>query len=368
MSHDRFSDQDYERLARYFAGEGSPVERSEFERWVAASPGRQVQVDAMSAGWMAARSPQTWNVDSAWREFAGRLENATLTGDDSSTVVSISSRRQWWQDSARVMKLAAGVVLIVGAAITWPLVRPGMTGANSAVASSAAPVSTIAGERRTINLPDGSRVVLGVSSSLVPRAGYGDGSRQVDLVGEALFVVTHDAKRPFRVHIGNTIVEDLGTEFTVRAYGADSSVRVAVSSGSVTVRRGMSGAPAAVLAPRDVAFVEDTGEVRVSRGVDVSTYSAWTEGRLIFSDTPLAQVAQELERWYGVQVRITDKALLERHVTATFEAESLNEILRVIGLMLDARYLRTGNVIEFTGSGAAIGAPRPAATRTEAGV
>lgn len=368
MGNDQFSDQDYERFARYLAGEGSVVERSEFEQWVTMHPARQAELDALGARWTAARSSLTWHVDGAWRGFAERLESSTLAGVGPSTIVSIGDKPQWWRDSARLMQLAAAVVLIVGGAIAWPLFRPGTTGGNTAIVATVTAVSTLAGEQRTVDLPDGSRVVLGVSSSLAPRAGYGDGAREVDLEGEAFFVVTHDEKRPFRVHVGNTIVEDLGTEFAVRAYRAESSVRVAVSSGSVAIRRGMSGAPAAVLSPRDVAFVGDTGKVRVARGVDVSTYTAWTEGRLIFNDTPLSQVAQELERWYGVEVRITDKALLERHVTATFESESLNEILRVIGLMLDARYVRTGNLIEFKGSGAASGAPGPAAARGELGV
>jgi ferric-dicitrate binding protein FerR (iron transport regulator) len=106
-----------------------------------------------------------------------------------------------------------------------------------------------------------------------------------------------------------------------------------------------------------------TGEVRLTRGVDVSTYTAWTGGRLVFNDTPLAQVAEELERWYGVEVRVTDSTLLSRHLTTAFESESLDEVLRVIGMSLDVRYVRKGNVIEFTGSGAATGVLKRPATR-----
>jgi transmembrane sensor len=169
------------------------------------------------------------------------------------------------------------------------------------------------------------------------------------------------------VHVGSTVIEDLGTEFTVRAYQRTNSVRVAVESGSVAVRRGTTPTPFVVLSPRDVAFLDDTGEVRLTRGVDVSTYTAWTGGRLVFNDTPLAQVTEELERWYGVEVRVTDSTLLSRHLTTAFESESLNEVLRVIGMSLDVRYVRKGDVIEFTGSGAGTGVLKRSATRVETG-
>jgi transmembrane sensor len=179
--------------------------------------------------------------------------------------------------------------------------------------------------------------------------------------------VTHDTLRPFRVHAGSTVIEDLGTEFAVRAYEPARSVRVAVASGSVAVRRGTNPTPSVVLSPRDVAIVGDTGEVRLTRGADLSQYTAWTGGRLVFDDTPLAQVAEELERWYGVEVRVTDTALLSRHLTTAFDSETLDEVLRVIGMSLDVRYVRKGNVVEFTGSGASTGLLKRSGARVETG-
>jgi transmembrane sensor len=116
----------------------------------------------------------------------------------------------------------------------------------------------------------------------------------------------------------------------------------------VALRRGMTADTAVVLSPRDVATVAATGEVAVQRGVNVDPFTAFASGRLIFADAPLSDVAEELSRWYGVQVRIVDSALLERHLTSTFEGESLDEVLRIIGMTLDVRYTRNGSAVEFS--------------------
>ena len=68
-----------------------------------------------------------------------------------------------------------------------------------------------------------------------------------------------------------------------------------------------------------------------------------------------------------MEVRVTDSALLSRHLTTAFESETLDEVLRVIGMALDVRYVRRGGVVEFTGSGASTGLTKPPAARLETG-
>ncbi len=371
MNDDRLGDDDYERIARYLAGELSPVELAETERWLSEDQDRRSAVASMRAGWEAARSPRTWDVDQGWSRLSARLAESveTVPARGARDVVPLASRRPWWRSGTRLMQVAAAAVLIAGTAVLWPTLRSRLDGGPGPVVATngVVRVATQAGERRTFDLPDGSRVILGFSSSIVSREGFGGSAREVDLDGEAYFTVTHDAARPFRVHVGSTVIEDLGTEFAVRAYESAGSVRVAVAVGSVSLRRGTSPTPSVVLSPRDVAVLDDTGEVRLTRGVDLSTYTAWTGGRLVFDDTPLAQVAEELERWYGVEVWVTDSALLSRHLTTAFDSETLDEVLRVIGMSLDVRYVRKGNVVEFTGSGASTGLLKRPATRLETG-
>jgi ferric-dicitrate binding protein FerR (iron transport regulator) len=196
-----------------------------------------------------------------------------------------------------------------------------------------------------MDLPDGSKVLVGPASSVRVRDGYGQGAREVDLIGEAMFTVTHDEKHPFRVFTAGALVEDLGTEFTVRAF-ENEPVRVAVSEGSVSVRRPSAQPGQAVtLQPRDVVVLADTGDLVVTRGVDVEVYRAWTRGMLVFRNTTLRDAIVELERWYDVDFRIADDAMLSRRITVDFDNQPVDEMLKVLGTMFDAQFERRGRVV-----------------------
>jgi transmembrane sensor len=375
MSSTPLSDDDFDRLARLVAGEGDVHERAETERWVALDPERRAALEAMRLGWRTPLPETRANVDAAWGVLSSRIhgaahgpsshaaDGAAPRADSTGPLIRSTTpptvrahreravaraQRRWWQDGARLLQVAAAAVVLIGGALILPRMRTAGDVTGTAELAAASSVSTAAGERRTLRLPDGSTVTLGVSSTLRARAGYGDGPREVELEGEAFFTVTHDEAHPFRVFVNGTVVEDLGTEFAVRSYGSAAPIRVAVASGSVAVRRGTTADTAVVLSPSDVATVAETGEVAVRRGVNVAPFTAFASGRLIFADAPLADVAEELTRWYGVEVRVAGAALLDRHLTSTFEGESLDEVLRIIGMTLDVRYTRNGNMVEFS--------------------
>ncbi|MCC6930236.1 MAG: FecR domain-containing protein [Gemmatimonadaceae bacterium] len=369
MHPDQLSDGDYERLARLLAGEGSDAERLATEQWAAGDSSRAAALEAMRIAWKAPLPEPVWDVDGAWSKLSSRVAGAgsaarTAPGAaprndfKGAPVVSIAARRRWWLETGVILRVAAAAVILIAGATLLPRLRSSSDNRTQVAIGEPASFATATGQRRSVKLPDGSVVSLGVSSTLRAREGFGKGAREIELTGEALFTVVHDQARPFRVFVGKTVIEDLGTEFAVRGYGESESVRVAVASGSVAVRHGASADTAIVLEPRDMATIAGAGSIDVQRGIDVSPFTAFSSGRLIFTDTPLADVARDLERWYGVQVRVTDAAIADKHLTVTFERETLDEVLRIIGMSLDVRYTRTGAQVQFLGSGYSSSAPR----------
>jgi transmembrane sensor len=356
MTHEQLPDDDFDRLARHLAGESSPSERVETEQWIAADPARRAATEELAEAWRVAGGAHRVDVEMGWQRLSGRLASTP----ESAKLLQFRQRRSWWRDNARLVPLAAAALLVAGAAILWPVTRRSAH-RSAADTGEMLTFNTATGQRRNVDLSDGTHVSLGVASELRVLAGYGKGAREVALTGEATFTVTHDRARPFRVHAGRAVIEDLGTEFAIRSYGSDAVVRVAVVSGSVSVRRGSSQTVGATLARADVAVVADTGEVSVARGQDVGPYLAFARGRLVFDRTPLTEVAAELQRWYGVDVRLRDASLGALHYTNTggFENESLDEVLRVIAASLNLRYEQRGRLVEFTGTGGATGAMVP---------
>ena len=352
---------DWDRLARYLTGEATPRERAEVERWVAEDPGAQARLESIAQRWAAAVHPMTPDLDAAWARLSARIasegtpdapEETTAAPPMGPDIIPLPVGR--WRRAARALPIAAVIVLAAGLTLVWRAQhrRAGDSlGASSAVA--AGETRTGIGERRTLDLADGSEIVLGAASVLRIGEGYGRPDRQVYLTGQAVFRVRHDATRPFSVRAGGTVSRDLGTEFEIRAYPGDSTVRVAVVTGTVAVLGDSArGGTETTLQPRDVIRLNPSGTPEVLHDQNVDRLLAWTTGRIGFDNAPLAEVAGELEHWFDIECHLADPGLSRLHLTNTgLPTDSLDEALQIIQLSLRSlgvRVERRGRVVTFS--------------------
>jgi transmembrane sensor len=172
---------------------------------------------------------------------------------------------------------------------------------------------------------------------------YGTTTRAVELHGDAFFDVRHDAAKPFAVRVANALVEDVGTTFTVESDPGDTTA-VAVLTGSVRLRpAGSSPTAGTLLEAGDRGALAANGDVHAYPRTAGADDAAWTAGRLVFHDASLARVAGEIRRWYGIELRVTDSSLLNRHVHTTLNGESADQMLKILGLMLGAHIERQGD-------------------------
>jgi transmembrane sensor len=227
--------------------------------------------------------------------------------------------------------------------------------------------ATARSQRSELMLDDGTRVWLNVDSRLRALAGYGVHARDVVLEGEAFFQVQHDSTRPFRVHARHAVMQDLGTEFGVRAYADDDASVVVVSSGSVSLRADeampATARDAIALRPGQMGWMGADGRLSVTSGVDVAAMIGWRSGRLTFSAEPLRQVVREMERAYDLDIRIEDSSLANVPVTASFVNSRADQALAIVAGTLDVTCVREGQVVHLGGAVRSTGAPCGAAAR-----
>ena len=334
---------EWDRLARYVSGESGATERADIERWAASTEANRALLQSLERRWAAAADRTAWNVDAAWSRMSPRLRDLEVQPG----AIDIGSRtpdRSSWFRATRLVPFAAAAVLLIAVAVQMTS-DGGVSSTTLTVTSTE--VRTGVGEQRTIDLTDGTQVVLGAASTLRLGDDFGGATREVFLDGQAFLRVRHDSTRPFVVNAGGTRATDLGTAFEVRAY-PNEPVRVAVTEGVVEVRRDSGRADSTVLQPGDVAEVSTTGETVVKRQQNVDRLLGWTRGELVFDDTPLSDVARELERWFDVQVRIEDPELRSKRWNVPLRiGESLDTILELIGTTLSIRAERSGNVVTF---------------------
>lgn len=329
---------DWEALARYLAGE-SPVEEQEaVQRWLASHSGDAAMLaaldDALAGLTLGPDAEKGIDVDAALARVKARRDDGLRVVPGNVRRGAPAPRRFGWMPLA-----AAAAVVLAAGALFWRGQSKPDTPTPTTIAART--LTTPVGGRDSLVLPDGSHVILGPGSVLTVEADYGRSSRNVSLRGEALFTVVHDESRPFIVAANGAEIRDVGTAFVVHSDGG--GVRVVVTEGVVELTAG--AAPRTQLNVGDAATVSTSGKVVAERGVGAKDDLAWTRGQLVFRDTPLSEVSEDLQRWYGVHLEIQDPALRRRPLSASFEGDSVRGVLNTIALAIGASIERRGDTV-----------------------
>ncbi len=324
-------------LDRYLAGECSPDETAHVQAWIATRPSH--------AALVAALRPR--HADVGWSRLAQRMGAATGVTAARATGSHIAPHRpsgplprRWRQGVGRSAPIRHRLFGLAAAAVLVLLVGIGLGSLRSKQRLvRQQEYATAPGQRETIVLTDGTQLTLAPASRIEIPADYAAGHRAIGLEGEAFFTVVHDAVHPFSVQSGYAVTTDVGTAFDVRAYPEDTLVAVAVTEGRAAVHSVSALPRAAVVAvgAGDLALVGRDGGTMVRHGVDLASYQRWTTGTLVFDQTPLAQVAAQLSRWYDVEIRLGDPVLNRQALTATVTESSPRD---AVDALADAAHLR----------------------------
>ncbi|MBE7538147.1 MAG: FecR domain-containing protein [Opitutaceae bacterium] len=241
------------------------------------------------------------------------------------------------------LSIAAACLMIAGGIFS---LRP-----DRAPQNYTASLATEIGATRTMQMPDGS--VLRLNTDSLVEVAYTAAERRVNLKrGEAFFSVAKNPQRPFWVDVGAVSVRAVGTAFNVRY--RPSSVEVLVKEGKVSLKQ----AVAAKAAPTNTAAEEksdpvsahllvageqatvslpanDTREAPIVRVATLpaerlESTLAWQEGRLEFSDTPLADVVTEFNRYNRSQIVIGDASLGAELFGGSFAPHGYDAFIEVL--------------------------------------
>ncbi len=327
-------------VERYLAGTCSSEEHARVEQHFASHPAQRAEIEELHTVWatVAALRPEGYDARQAWRAVDARLGEPVDSEAPGHIRQSGSHLDLWTQRiGGRTTWRAATITAVVLVAISLGLAR-GVLRRAAGLTAPGREFTTAAGQRLSVTLVDGTQLMLAQVSRLRVAADYGRSgrAREVQLEGEAYFAVARDAARPFAVRTRGAVAKDVGTAFDVQAYSDDDRVRIAVAEGEVAVSAASQPSVANVRAG-DVAIVAKKG-VTVKHGADVAAMTGWMQGRLVFEDTPLHDALQTIGRMYGVEIRIADSALVGHDVTAAFDNQSVDQVLKEVTGIVGADY------------------------------
>ena len=135
----------------------------------------------------------------------------------------------------------------------------------------------------------------------------------------------------------NLDIKVLGTTFNVIANNDEKTEEIVLQTGKVDVSS-RNGKQLAMLLPNE-QLVLNTNNLSISKNeVEASQYTTWKEGKLVFRNEGMEQVAKRLSRWYNAEVIIDDQKLDVYTFHATFIDEPLDEVLKLLSLTTPISY------------------------------
>jgi transmembrane sensor len=200
------------------------------------------------------------------------------------------------------------------------------------------------GTRSAIILADSSLVWLNAGSSLKYPDRFNTETRQVFLEGEAYFEVRSDPSHPFIVNTPEIKVTATGTKFNIFDYDSESLAEVTLVTGKVNVKGNEISDSQLNLDLKHGQHFEynrQTGDKNIIEE-DTYKYIAWKDGKLIFRNDPLGEVLDKISLLFNVDIELQGESLKTFSYRATFEEETLDEILKLLKLSspIDYRELK----------------------------
>ena len=319
----------------------SPDQRQSLRNWEDSDPGHSAEL---------ARMQRTWRS----LDGIGEIVGLQAMADEIAHRYRRRRRRRFLAGA-----LAAAAAVAAGF-LGWTTLRPETP---QLLDTADRNYRVLASTLQRMLLPDGSVAELNGDSRI--EVDFSPAGRHIQLLeGEAHFVVVRNQERPFYVTAGAVTVRAVGTAFNVRL--ASELIEVLVTAGKVKLEPtppppAPSREPAVETAvgsvPRIVAEEPGTALVAGQRaiisriegttpasaavgevdGAGIAEALSWQSVRLVFNNTPLADVVEGFNRCNSHRLTIGDPSIRGRALTGVFRADNVEGFVRLLRHSIDVK-------------------------------
>ncbi len=326
----------FSQVSSFLSGEMPPEEMHAFQEDLNKDPEKQALLEEYRSIWDSAGLVSefaSYDLDAEWALMQTRLH-----GYEADPLKPHSGRsRTLLYYSYRI-----AAILILGLVLSFSWFYLSRIAGMERVVAKSEPVEVV--------LDDGTHLTVNRNSTIRYKKKF-IGDRKVVLSGEAWFDVARDTTRPFVIDAGEAFVEVLGTIFNVNAYKENPVVEITVESGLVALSAKEDQKDLIVMkAGSGGTYHKEQKELTLLASSDPNKIS-WKTRDLYFDGSSLREVAELVNRVYGVNIVITNPGLASCEITVTFKDQSLEAILKVLEMTLDLDISRSGDEIRLDGKG-----------------
>ena len=198
------------------------------------------------------------------------------------------------------------------------------------------------GKRSSLILADGSKVLINSGTELEFPSKFNNDTRDIYVNGEIYIDVHQTTKQPFIVHTATFDVEVFGTSFNVSAYDDDDESSVVLVAGSVQLN---SLGNWVKMNPNEI--VKFSNAAFSKQEIDVSLYTSWIKGVLIFDGTPIAEVVKKVGRYYNISFSEIQNIPNKKITGKLHLSENIDDVLSSISILTSTTYKREDNIIKL---------------------
>jgi transmembrane sensor len=272
--------------------------------------------------------PPMPDIDEEWLALANRMEK-----EEENKMISIEHKKYKTLEGFLSGLKLKPVFSAVAAVIILVCIFFFLTRQNQQTAKNVSLISDK--ELRTIQLPDGSTILLNSSSRVEYSDPFNEKMREIRLSGEGYFSVVHQ-NHPFVIITENARIIVVGTKFNVKSENEKTSV--VVREGHVRLSRKTDELKEVDLLSGQKSIVEKDHEPSQPVNVNADYLLDWINGKFVYERTPLGEIVDELQKYYKVKISFTDDSFKSLTLSGAFYRNNLENILSALCLANGLNY------------------------------
>jgi ferric-dicitrate binding protein FerR (iron transport regulator) len=337
-------DQFITLLNKYLQGQLSAAENRQFQELLQSDTKNQVLFDFLRI--KPSQKEQVDNSEEVFQSVLKKIESSEIStllmrphDEDHATEHAHLSpnKKPWYQNYRNVAAVLLPLFLILS---LWIYNSQTQTRFSEQYSSKK-------GEKKIINLSDGTTVWLNGDSKLFLEHSFGKAERRVKLEGEGFFTVAHDRSHPFIVEFRNSEVKVLGTRFNIRAYPDEDKTETSLVEGSIELKAAHQvksfmlkpGDKIALLPAKAVPAIQTEANPKIQvqhstliipEGEQAPSETLWMYNKLSFNADPMSLIVSKLSKWYNVSIQIENPALEQITFSGNLEGYSLDQVLALL--------------------------------------
>lgn len=253
------------------------------------------------------------DIEKEWINFRKNINSRNQT-----KIVNIETKNTW----KYILSIAATIVIFIGLFFVFSNSHKSFE-TEFAIA--------------TVKLPDKSEILVNRNSKIEYSKKFKN-NRIVKLSGDAYFKVEPDTENAFIVEAGDYRIEVVGTEFYVNS--DSENFEVVVEKGKIKVYKENNKQKFILLTAGEKTIIKNKTIDKTD--VKDKNFLAWKTKKIVISDLKLIEISRIIEKTYGIEISFSDASLQNLEMTATFENQSLESVLKVIEATLNIKIIKQG--------------------------